>query len=194
MYLINSVLQMFRSINSNSRLMYWVLRFTNINVPQGATIQSATITYRAQASSLFDDTSGHTFYGQADDDPSTFTATANNISGRARTSVSVDWVVPKWTSNTDFISPDLSTIVQEIVNRSGWRSNNALVIIGQTTVGQNRVAHSFDSPDFSSYAPLLTITYCVNDNHTIGGLVWEDDGDGIQESGEPGIGDVPVTL
>lgn len=194
MYLINSVLQMFRSINSNGRLMYWGLRFTNINVPQGASIQSATITYRAQASSNFDDPSGHTFYGQADDNPSTFTATPSNISVRARTSASVDWVVPKWTSNTDFASPDLSTIIQEIVNRSGWKSNNALVIIGQTTVAQNRVAHSFDSPDFSAFAPLLSISYCINDGYSIGDLVWEDDGDGIQETGEPGVGNVPVTL
>lgn len=195
MYLINSVLQMYRSINSSSRLMYWGLRFTNINVPQGAIIQSANVTYRAQSSSSFDYTSGHTYYGQADDDPTTFLSTVNNISGRNRTSASVEWVVPKWTSNTDFTSPDLSIIIQEIINRGGWQANNAMVIIGETTVNQNRVAHSFDSLDYSAYAPYLTISYCFEDTkYSIGDFVWEDDGDGVQEVGEPGVADVVVML
>lgn len=193
MYLINSVLQMYRSINSSSRLMFWGLRFTNINVPQGAIITNAKITYRSQNTSGSSQ-SGHTFYGQTVDNATTFTSVVNDISSRTRTTSSVNWEVPQWFSNIFYDSPDLSSIFQEIVNRNGWQSGNAIVIIGETTVNQNRIAHSYDSLDYSFFAPLLTINYCIDESHTIGDKVWEDDGDGIQEVGEPGVADVAVTL
>jgi hypothetical protein len=45
------------------------------------------------------------------------------------------------------------------VDQSGWAANNAMVIIGQTTVMQNRRAVSHDSANGATLAPLLEVCY-----------------------------------
>jgi subtilisin-like proprotein convertase family protein len=60
-----------------------------------------------------------------------FADDANNITGRAsRTTAKVKWSVPPWTAeNEKFQSPDISSIIQEIVDQNDWVSGNALVLI-----------------------------------------------------------------
>ena len=144
--------------SSTSTLNWWGLRFLNVNVPQGATITSADVTFRANLASGAT-ASGMTLWGQLATSPATFTTSANNITGRTRTSASASWSVAQWTSGSDYATPDLSAVVQEIVNQSGWAANNAMVVIGQTTVTQNRSAISRDSTNGSTLAPLLEVCY-----------------------------------
>ena len=143
-------------ISSSSLL--WGARFQNVNVPNGATIQSAAITFRS--SSAQSGSNGvRTLYGQAADNPTTFTTTASNLSGRTRTTASVIWNIASIYANTNFQSYLITNIVQEIVNRAGWAANNAMVILGPTTGTNTRTATSYDGS--STYAPLLTVTYCA---------------------------------
>jgi len=84
-----------------------------------------------------------TFYGQAADDPATFSGSTNDISNRLKTSASVAWVPPEW----DLViekhqTEDLSTIVQEIVDSGGWSSGNAMAFIVEGS--GRRVAESYD--------------------------------------------------
>ncbi|MDI9548833.1 MAG: hypothetical protein QM346_14680, partial [Chloroflexota bacterium] len=137
---------------------WWGLRFLNVNVPQGATITSAAVTFRANAGSGSSN-SGMTIWGQLAENPATFTESTNNVSNRATTSASVSWDIPQWTSGSDYATPSLAGIVQEIVNQSGWSANNALVVIGQTTADQNRSAVSRDGTNGSTLAPLLEVCY-----------------------------------
>ena len=149
-------------ISSSSLL--WGARFQNVNVPNGATIQSAAITFRS--SSAQSGSNGvRTLYGQAADNPTTFTTTASNLSGRTRTTASVIWNIASIYANTNFQSYLITNIVQEIVNRTGWAANNAMVILGPTTGTNTRTAYSYDGS--STYAPLLTITYCTAPGPTI---------------------------
>ena len=143
-------------ISSSSLL--WGARFQNVNVPNGATIQSAAITFRS--SSAQSGSNGvRTLYGQAADNPTTFTTTASNLSGRTRTTASVIWNIASIYANTNFQSYLITNIVQEIVNRAGWAANNAMVILGPTTGTNTRTAYSYDGS--STYTPLLTVTYCT---------------------------------
>jgi hypothetical protein len=153
-------LQMYRlySGSSTSSLNWWGLRFLNVNVPQGATITSATVTFRASATSV-STPSGMTLWGQLAVTPVTFAASLNNITSRTRTTATAAWSVPQWTSGSDYVTPSLAAIVQEIVDQSGWTANNALVIMGQTTVMQNRRAISHDSANGATLAPLLEVCY-----------------------------------
>jgi hypothetical protein len=71
------------------------LRFQNIPIPQGAVIAKAYLEFfpalgNAEATNL-------TIRGQADDNPSTFTATVGDISGRPKTGASVGWSPGDWT-------------------------------------------------------------------------------------------------
>jgi VCBS repeat-containing protein len=143
-------------------LNWWGLRFLNINVPPGATITSADIKFRANVTSGSTD-AGMTLWGQLLVNPGTFSSTANNVTSRTRTFASTTWAMPAWTDGSDYLSGDLTNVVQEIVNQTGWVANQPLVIIGQNTVSQNRAAISWDTTTTGpTLAPLLTVCYSVN--------------------------------
>ena len=78
---------------STTDLNWWGLRFQSVNVPQGATITSADVTFRANLASGTT-ASGMTLWGQLATSPATFTASANSIAARTRTSASATWSVP----------------------------------------------------------------------------------------------------
>ena len=108
------------------------LRFNTLNVPQGATITNATIVFRAVAADSPNTNTGATsltLRGQAADNPTTFTSTAWDITNRSTTTASVAWSPAAWTAGADYSTPDLKTIVQEIVNRAGWASGNSMAFI-----------------------------------------------------------------
>ena len=108
------------------------MRFQGINIEQGATINSAYIefstdeTWPTEATTLI-------FHAQAHNNAPEFTGTDYNISSRATTGASVVWEIAygdKWAVvHEKHQTPDLSPIIQEIVDRSGWASDNAIVII-----------------------------------------------------------------
>ena len=134
------------------------IRFQNVSIPQGATINSAYIQFTVDETGS--GTTNLTFYGEDTDNASAFTSTSNNITGRTKTSASVAWNgVPAWTSTgaagADQKTPDLKTIIQEIVNREGWASGNSLVFIVDGT--GSRTAESYEGN--SDEAPLLLINY-----------------------------------
>lgn len=104
------------------------IRFQNVLVPVGATIQSAYIEFETDETSS--EATSLTIYGQAADNPPTFTETDDDISGRTKTSASVAWSPDAWeTVSEKHQTEDLSTIVQEIIDLGGWVSGNAMVFI-----------------------------------------------------------------
>jgi len=90
----------------------------------------------------------------------TFATNSGNISSRTKTSASVDWTPDPWTSvGATHDSPDLTTIAQEIINRSGWSSGNDMVFIVTGTGTNKRTADSYRGG--ASNRPLLHIEYCT---------------------------------
>jgi hypothetical protein len=133
------------------------MRFNDLNIPQGATITNASIQFKA------DETNSGTITlmieGQATDNAPTFTRANNNILSRERTNAVVDWSPAPWTMvgevGLDQQTSDISSIVQEIVDRSGWSSGNSLAII--ITGTGRRTAESFDGD--AAGAPVLRVEY-----------------------------------
>ena len=143
---------------------YIGLRYTNVTIPQGATIDSAKIQFHVDE--VLDNAAlTVTWRGEAVDSAAEFTSTAFNLTDRAQTTASVDWVVPSWLAVNDEgsaqLSAELKTIVQEIVDRAGWASGNALVLmkLGWSGVGE-RTAESRDGEQAA--APELQITYSTD--------------------------------
>jgi len=103
------------------------LRFQDIHIPNGAGIKSAYLEFIADTS-----TSGATslsINGQATDSADIFTTDRQDISSRGLTSA-VDWpTVPSWTDGETYTTPDISTIVKEIVDRAGWIAGNDMAFI-----------------------------------------------------------------
>lgn len=115
-------------------------RFLSAAIPRGAKILSATLTVQ--------DTIGTrvinaTVYCQAADNGAAFTTTTNDISARTRTTASVEWDVAS-TGTSGEISPSFAAALQEVVNRDGWASGNAVVIIVDILTGSTCVTRSFN--------------------------------------------------
>ncbi len=132
------------------------MRWTGITIPRGAAITAAWVQFTADEAHT--EATNLTLRGQAVDNAPTFTTTARNISLRTRTTAAAAWSPLAWTANqagANQRTPDLSGVIQEIVNRSGWASGNALALI--VTGTGHRTADSWDGS--SASAPLLHIEY-----------------------------------
>jgi len=154
------------------------VRFRNVGIPQGANITNAYIEFEV-------DETGNTnpcnitIQGEIHDNPGEFLSSDFNISNRTRTGASVAWSPPDWTTTSQKKqTPDISSVVQEIVNGSGWDQGDAMVFI---FTGQGRrVAEAYDGE--SANAPLLHVEFTVGVSYTIAASV-EGAGGTISPSG-----------
>ena len=103
------------------------LRFENIGVTRGVNITAAYLEFTANATDT--ESTSLTLQVQAIDNAPGFTTTTNDISGRTKSTASVAWAVGSWTAGTHYQTPDLSTLIQELVDRPGWQSDNSLAFI-----------------------------------------------------------------
>ena len=139
------------------------LRYDGVALPKNALITSATITFTRSGTNLGSVT--FDVVGDASDDAAPFvggtTNPANfNVSTRPATTASVVWEsTTAWTDVTAE-SANLATIVQELVNRDGWESGNALafVITSDADAGNIRRAHTFET-SAGTTAAQLSVTY-----------------------------------
>lgn len=138
------------------------LRFNNIFLPQGADILSANIEFTARTSRT--DPAAGRIYGESIDNSPTYVSGANDqvtdrINNRA-TSASVTWNnIVNSTLNQTYLTPDIGNIVQEIVNRSGWQSGNAMSFMIEA-ITNRREYYSYNGD--ASRAPRLIIDAQVN--------------------------------
>ncbi|MEE9398483.1 MAG: putative Ig domain-containing protein [Methylococcales bacterium] len=148
------------------------------DIPAGVTIVNAYIQFtadeaRSSATSLI-------IKGQSSGNALTFTSANGDISGRATTGNSVNWnSVPSWSNIGDAGSaqrtPDLSSIIQEIIDDPNWSGGNGLAII--ITGSGKRPAETYDADP--TKAAVLHVEYstgssggnqnpiAVNDNATV---------------------------
>lgn len=131
------------------------IRFDNVTVPAGAEILSAKLTFKGGA--VGNVYSKATIYGEALPNPGTFTVAANNISSRAKTVNSVEWLPAPWTVDNLFDSPDMTAIIEEVIGISGWASGNAIAFIITADSPTDRTFKTRD--DSSANSVQLTIQY-----------------------------------
>jgi MSHA biogenesis protein MshQ len=147
-------------INNNANYMFanewWGARWQNVTVPQGATIDTATL--QINITSTSDDDIYLDLYGDDTDSASAFSAGSgnNDISGRTPTTAKVDW--DDASAGAGWQSKEVKTIIQEIVNRGTWNSGNALAIIADCQANCQAGIYAWDY-DAHQNAPKLDITY-----------------------------------
>ncbi len=141
------------------------IRFQNIYIPKNATITNAYIQFSVDEKSS--EATNLTIYGEATNNANSYSSSDYNISNRNKTSSSISWSPPAWNSihqqGLNQRTPNLKDILQEIVDRDGWSSGNAVSFI--ITGSGKRVAESYDGE--SDKAPRLHIEYmgCPTDNN-----------------------------
>jgi len=143
------------------------LRFSDVNIPQGVTITNAYIEFEVDETSS--DATSLTINGELATDSSAFTTASNNITGRTTTTSSASWAsIAAWdTVDEKKNSPDITTVIQEIVNQTGWCGGNALSLI--ISGSGKRIAKAYDGT--IGDAPLINITYDPDTIPTGGGCI-----------------------
>lgn len=140
------------------------IRFPGVDVPQGTTIESATLTLTAFATY---DASPNVIKlhvsTQAADNAAALSGTSGDLNTTNRPRSTADagpWTVTAAVIDTEY-SIDVTAIVQEIIDRGGWAALNALVFLldthADTTVSEWQDFYSYDGS--TTKAPKLQIVY-----------------------------------
>ena len=144
--------------------------FRNITIPKGSLITTAVLEFEADAS-LSGAVVNTRFTGEKNSNPVTFNTLANYQARRGTvvdganndniTTAQVDWnSVPAFTAGETYQSPELKTIIQELIDQDGWRSNNRMVIFwddhdGRSSDGDGKF-RSLDWGATGYYALIIT--------------------------------------
>lgn len=142
------------------------LRFQNVFIPAGATIDTAYIQFRSDES----DDASVAFLILAEDTGNALPFADNdtsNVSARTTLQNSVAWSPAAWPSSR-LVGPaqrtsELKDLVQQIVDRSDWKAGNSMVFmiegtgVSLTNTSAIRVADSYEGSD--EFPPTLNFAY-----------------------------------
>src|ERR1035437_9498788 len=86
-----------------------------------------------------------------------------------KTTARVTWGMPVISPETPYTSPDISSIIQEVIGLSGWASGNYITLLladnGTNASGVYRQPQTYDHT--GTLHPLLSVTY-----HTTGATIY----------------------
>lgn len=128
------------------------LRFTNVRVPQGAEITSASLEFVPETTSSQPSTFEIDVENNAN--PETFSGDNPINFGRAWTGAR-EWTVDDWQEGQRTASVDVSGLVETVTNRSDWCGGQSMAFLVSGTA--SLAAKAFDSG--SGEAPTLRINY-----------------------------------
>lgn len=169
------------SLSVGSSLKYATFaRFLNVTIPQGATILSAYLSFVSKTN-----TSGtvDTKIYLNDADSASALSDLADYQALALTA-SVDWTISDaWNMYTWYSSPDISALVQAVVDRPGFASGNAILAVVKTSddYTENYIRYIYSREATVGWAPKLTITYSTASGDAEAG---ESDGAIIYGAGE----------
>lgn len=146
------------SIDYTVRNIY--TRFQSVPIPVGATITSAYLKLYFHTGSTYDG-KVMTIKGNNVDD-ATSPTDVDEYRALALTTAGVDWTVGSMSGGTQYTSPDISSVISEIVGRAGWAENNDLQLLGTSTgsSSSDNFLLQWRSRNFSeANAPELVISY-----------------------------------
>lgn len=139
-------------------------RFTGVTIPQAATITSATFSMRGNATynASPNVVKFHVSCQAADNAGALSTAAGDlNSTNRPRTTADTAWTQTSVTGGSRS-SVDITAAVQEVINRAGWVSGNALVVLidthADTSVGEWQDYDPFNTAGAAN-GPKLDIVY-----------------------------------
>lgn len=150
---VSTLMYMCQKAHNNARVGF---RWTTVPIPKGASIDSASFAMRVYSAN-YDDANFNVHCEDADD-AATF-STTNHPATRTLTTAFTPWVAQG--IGTGFkTSPDISSAVQEVVDRPGWDQNNSVVVItDQLSKDYTLWCSSYDSA--ASYGAKFNATYTV---------------------------------
>lgn len=157
-----SFIKMPQRSNGTSKYVFNRLRFQDLSIPQGATIESASIILdvyeqRSGDVSIEIDVENH-------DDAPALIADKEWITDQPLATGGVQWDIldsENWSVGTNVNTPDIKSLVQSVVNRSGWEPENDMAF--RFSVGSSHTLNNWRN--FTSFdhdrarAPKLQVVY-----------------------------------
>ncbi len=139
------------------------LRFVDIQIPEGADITSANVQFTGDDEKLTGGPVNLIINGLLQLNPGTFGGNEDIYTVRdPKTTAEVKWSdILEWGSGSATPAsrtPDISSVIQEIMAQEGWASGNALVLF----IRDDETNPSADNRSALSDSPLLQIEYTVS--------------------------------
>lgn len=131
-------------------------RWTSVEIPAGSTITAAKVQLRAKNSDSGKTVNMNIYFNDVDNataptDVATYDAKA--------VTAAVAWnSIGAFTAGTWYDSPELKTILQAVIDRAGWASGNAIMVLMKDN-GSSNYRRMNDYDDGASYAAKLVVTY-----------------------------------
>ncbi len=120
-------------------------RFTNIGLPTDAIINSAHLQFFADEVQV--GPSNLTIHAENSGNAAILQSSNGNISSRTVTAAAASWTPAPWNiigaNGPDQLTPDLTSLVEEVIANPGWEEGNAMVFI--LTGSGTRTTYSYDS-------------------------------------------------
>lgn len=117
------------------------VRFSHPNIPQGKEILSSYIQFIAGSTS--DTNATISIIGEYGNNARVYQNLPLNISGRRLTNEAITWSPASWNEGDTVKTPDITTIISEIINQPGWSEYSSMGFVFKTTEGQRSV-YSYD--------------------------------------------------
>ncbi|WP_334063953.1 PilC/PilY family type IV pilus protein [Alteromonas genovensis] len=131
------------------------VRFRNLNLPQGAEITEAYLEFTSNANRTYSNASMR-IRGVAQDDVNDFHPEKRyRLRDLPKTS-GIVWSMPSFYYQNVYRTPDISSVVKEIVDRSGWQAGNDMAFV-LDNFNSYRSAYTYNGS--ASRAPKLIIKF-----------------------------------
>lgn len=142
---------------TNSVNTWLALRFTNVTVPQGSTINAPGTMLEVNIVGTSYDDPDVDVYLEGVDNSAALSTASNNLSSRTKTTAKVTWTAAG--IGAGWKSPGgLAAVVQEVTDRPGWASGNAMTVLLDARSAANNLRirpYEYDT----TLAARLTIDY-----------------------------------
>ncbi|MEL7565680.1 MAG: metallophosphoesterase [Dehalobacterium sp.] len=160
------------------------IRFADLAIPQGATIVSAYIQFTVDEPEKTANPFDVDIHAEATANSPAFTNEDHNISSRTKTNTVVNWAdIPDWTvaqeAGEDQRTPDLASLIQEIVDMDGWQEGNAISFILNGT--GTRSAEAYEGGG-AAEAPTLHLVYKLESTYLMAQI--QNSLDDMEERGD----------
>lgn len=142
-------------------------RFQNVTIPAGSTIDSATLKLWAFATS---GTRSLNIRAEDTADSAALSSSAEALA-RPKTTALVNWQPPLWTNGQAFTSPNIATVIQEVIDNTGWASGSDLTLIIEHAIptGGNITRHRAYEQNTTEAAEVTIDFTAPSGQHEAGG-------------------------
>jgi hypothetical protein len=126
------------------------IRFLSVNIPQGSTITAAYIKFTSNNNASTTTMNANIYFNNIDNAVAPTDAT--EFDALALTGAIAWSAIPAWTDDVQYDTPELKTILQTVVDRGGFSSNNAVQAVLKDNASSETTMRHPSSFDFSSGA------------------------------------------